>query len=415
MMRRTEQSTGRRGFTLVELIAVITVIAILAALVLAAVGKARKSAQRGAAVRLLESIATAADEFKNDFGWYPPLLINRTDAGANEAALPNGAPMHVVPEAKYRFTPGSGSSVDAYRAAMANARYHSDVSLTAYLLGSGDLNGDERVIYDDPGSTFSEPNFDDGADGPAIRHPGPADKSWGGGADRRLQVPVLDGKYPNSDIDRWRAEVAPPRGREFGPYLDPGLVSDSLVLRRDGMYVLEDQFGNPIRYYRDYPTRDETDPDRPLDISVVPSELRSAASIEAQLNENLSEAAEIDRALFGAQFVLLSAGEEADITVTPSMITAGFGEWSEPPGMYTGWVSDMRYDGYDDLGAVSVSDPGGFLPPFGEFVVDDGGSLQHIQSAWGDILDFEAAPFVGAPSVKGDFEDQIKTNVRVVR
>ncbi len=367
-MVRTRQSDSgrRRGFTLVELIAVIGIIVVLVSILLVAMGGARRSAQRAQTSRQLSSITTAMDAFKTDFGWYPPLLINNDEGGNPTALLSNGASMYVVPEAAHLS--GLGTSTDDYRSAMSGARYHSTVSITVYLVGAGNLNGDldpnsggEWEVYDLPGTDRLEPNFDDGADGPGIRNPGALDKSWGGGADRSLQDPMnsANGAYPDDGATRYKAQVAVPRGRVYGPYLDPGILGDRLVRGGDAMFEIEDSFGYPIRYYRGFPTRNLADNQR--DLSVVPIELRSFESFDAQMDGDISGANSLDQELMTAEFVLLSCGSAAKELFT-----------AREAGVYERWVGPK-----DD----------GLVPPYGDIIRSHSNRLLRLQKEWGDLAD----------------------------
>jgi prepilin-type N-terminal cleavage/methylation domain-containing protein len=69
---RNPHSAIPRGFTLVELLVVITIIAILAALLTVAVQAARRAALRAEIKTELQQISTGLDEYKNKITAYPP-------------------------------------------------------------------------------------------------------------------------------------------------------------------------------------------------------------------------------------------------------------------------------------------------------------------------------------------------------
>jgi prepilin-type N-terminal cleavage/methylation domain-containing protein len=69
-------SARRQAFTLTELLIVIAIIAVLAGLIAAAAVNAMKAARRGQIVLEIKNISGAIENFKNDYGAYPPNGIN---------------------------------------------------------------------------------------------------------------------------------------------------------------------------------------------------------------------------------------------------------------------------------------------------------------------------------------------------
>ncbi len=68
---KTHSSSFRRGFTLVEMLAVITIIVILAAMVIAGTGYVRDKQARGQATIQIGLLSNALEEYKLDTGAYP--------------------------------------------------------------------------------------------------------------------------------------------------------------------------------------------------------------------------------------------------------------------------------------------------------------------------------------------------------
>lgn len=74
----SRSTRGRRGFSLIEMIAVMTIIAILAALTFPVIGGIRKRATINKAQAELEQVATAIEAYKVRHGFYPPFNTNST-------------------------------------------------------------------------------------------------------------------------------------------------------------------------------------------------------------------------------------------------------------------------------------------------------------------------------------------------
>lgn len=292
----TAPAAGRRmsrGFTIIELLMVVFVIGVLMTILLVTVGKVRRGAEAVSAQRQLSAISNALEEFKNDLQYYPPLL------GFDEEGWNLGDPAPVgkrliVPES----LPGASNSLKRLR----QARYGSEYTLAAYLLGAGDIDGKVGDTSGDSPTPNQGANtdYDDGAAGPGIRSPGP-DRSWGGAADRSRQN-------------------AAKTGRVFGPYLDPALLSKQLALDSEvGMFKITDLWGQPIRYYTNWPTSEGTLASRKKSAGRAPVELRTPEAIQAELDkaagaaEPDAEAFEGDRALFTAPYMLLSAGKPGEL------------------------------------------------------------------------------------------------------
>lgn len=285
MERLTPNRNRSKAFTLVELLVVITIITILLGLGAVALTAGRRSAIKQGAVAQLQRIDTALEAFKQDFRDYPP-LVTIPGKGPFDAPAAN--------ERLYRPDYQQGNeSASVINDRLRENRFASRYSLAVYLLGVGDLNGDGMRNYNET----DMPNEDDGLDGPGFRDIG-KDRFWG-----LAQDPSRDA-VANS-------------GRTYGPYLDPADLGELLVEERinssntTGRYVINDPFGKPILYYRNWTIRDDT-PQRRPSILRVPAELRSLDSLAAQRAGDDAKALDIDRQLLGASFALLSAGFDGE-------------------------------------------------------------------------------------------------------
>lgn len=324
------RTTPTRGFTIIEILVATAIIIVLVGILGVTLSKARNAAQRGLTERQVASIVQALDSFRNDFGYYPPLLADLSDYTGGPGDI-GALAQPTVPKAVFR------SDADQYAEAMEGIRYHSIYTLPAYLVGVGDLNRDQVEIYDESATEAVEPNYDDGADGPGIRNPGP-DKSWGGAANREAQQAPED--VPSNVIP-----ARPPTGPVYGPYLDIGAFEG--MLRREpetimvgggevdnpmaGLYTLRDPFDNPIRYYKDWPRKDDSGD---TTITSAPVELRSPGSVEAQLGGELDEALERDAELLKWDMLVLSAGDRPRFEDIDGNPIAPFGDTQVIGGMW---------------------------------------------------------------------------------
>lgn len=82
-MRHRAGSTPRQGFTMVELLVVITIIVILIALTLAGIGYARNSARQTQTVNDIRGLDEAVTAFKGKFGVVPPSHIREQATDGN--------------------------------------------------------------------------------------------------------------------------------------------------------------------------------------------------------------------------------------------------------------------------------------------------------------------------------------------
>ncbi|MBI2302347.1 MAG: type II secretion system protein, partial [Armatimonadetes bacterium] len=105
----------RRGFSLIELVVVMTIIAILLTIVVGGINKIRHAQRRGEAVSRLQTIATALREYRQDWGDVP--VYNPTLADLNGDGSPVAGPgLYALLLCDYltlyRFLNDPGSRID---------------------------------------------------------------------------------------------------------------------------------------------------------------------------------------------------------------------------------------------------------------------------------------------------------------
>ncbi len=289
---------GRRGFTIMEVLVVVGILALLLGLAVATFQGVIGGARTTKTEYILSTIGQSVELFYNDFNYYPPLLEDNWRS-----------PDERLTSLTARVT-GQGATENP----LTRARYHSIFTLPIYLTGQGDINGDMILTYN-PDAADADPsdakkrNLDDGNDGPGLRDPGP-DKVWGA-ARRRIT-----------------ANVRPPTsGRVYGPYIDmesdtvvrraridpfseegsdfPPSFEDAELMEREGLFVFQDPWGKPIRYYRNWPTTVTGTTDEPS-LNRIPIELVKPQALLISDEPDPSS----DPELMRAPYALLSAGED---------------------------------------------------------------------------------------------------------
>jgi type II secretory pathway pseudopilin PulG len=226
------QRGGRRGagFTIIELLVVVAIIIILLSILIVAVNAAGRTAARANTVSLLNAVSQGLERFKNDIGYYPPVLG------------PTATPVVRLRELFNPPAQGSGT----YQADIQN--WYSTAAIPDYLLG-WDVGVNDGYGY--PAQNESPPS--------GIRHPD-TDGVWAGTVAPAPAPP--DGSLASRN--------PPLQGRVYGPYFE--IKDENLLGSTDGTFdalgnlrvffpgdplytaagplVLCDYWGTPIRYFR---------------------------------------------------------------------------------------------------------------------------------------------------------------------
>jgi len=330
-MRQPSTTTCRavRGFTLIELMMVVLVIGVLISFLLVAAGGVFRGAKRSSAQRQLHAIAQAVEQFRSDVGYLPPLMV------------PDESEPTTVIDPLAGIANAGG--VQAQLRLLHENRYSSEYTLAMYLIGAGNIDGDT-----DGRATGANTEEDDGHAGPGFLDPG-LDRSWGGAASRKDQRKHHDHTHT---------------GRVFGPYLDMEALGDALVLdTQTGLYKLVDPWGQPIRYYTEWPTVDPND--RTKSVARVPIELRTRGAVEFQIeNGGTSDKADLrlERTVLNSEFMLLSAGKPLGNVGADGKPIVSFGTIRTDTNALWQSPDDFNRGGTLDLSACDPAANSGALP-----------------------------------------------------
>lgn len=323
----------RRAFTLVELLTVVVIITILMAVLAISLHHGLRTSKTAVAESLLKSIGMGIEAYKIDLGHEPPLVTPQV-LGAGKQGL-------VTPETYFASGTSGAASVHEIGASQ-DVRFFSEYTIASYLLGIGDFNNDNSMGLNSAAKPASDPSatpqdliewLDDGQAGLGLKAPGRS-RAW---------------KSPNGDHEPTQT------GRSFGPYLDGvSLGGDgrrqSKILELDeerGLYRIIDPWGNPVRYYRGWPTTDPVT--RQRTVAQVPTPLRSWASVQAELDGGLPTDASVvslTSDVLSAPYAVVCAGDYADNWVITNRYAPGnpvepvapFGDVVEAEGTGTGAV-----------------------------------------------------------------------------
>lgn len=129
-----DRQSGRRAFTLIELLTVIAIVGILMAILIPAIGAAKNAANRAKTKSQFGQWATAMTSFKQEYGYYPIICVG--DRVNGNAANP-GLEFANALAGKKNLKGDSYTSSDSPTA----AQLYGNIKLIAfYTIGSGDLD-----------------------------------------------------------------------------------------------------------------------------------------------------------------------------------------------------------------------------------------------------------------------------------
>lgn len=246
------QPLSRPAFTIVELLVTVAIIILLLSVLLIAMNAATNASKKSNTLWLMDSISKGLIRFREDIGYYPPIL---GVAPGTVAPVNDHRKLHETPD------PDDPVAINAWYSATTLADY-----LVGWDIGTNDGFGS--------GTGWAATNE---IPPTGIRHPGNSDGVWG----------ALDNPSPSGAPSGSLAARNPPTsGRVFGPYLE--LKDRNLLGSINGTFdyfqsfnvffpgdvgynasnphVIADYWGKPIRYYRrPYPRGAITQAYRPVE------------------------------------------------------------------------------------------------------------------------------------------------------
>lgn len=198
------------GFTIIELAVVLIVVVLLMSVLLVSITAALGSARRSAEREMVRSFALGVEQFRNDFGFLPPLVDDQLNGGSGSLPVDEDDGVLVHPPG---YLTSWSSKTLADGSTEQDGRW-SAYSLSYYVVGA-------------LGREY------DGVDGPGLK----------GVSDRDIEI---SGEFFRP-FDR--------RERQRGPYVDASRLEDRIARTGSGdealaRIAINDRWGNSIRYYR---------------------------------------------------------------------------------------------------------------------------------------------------------------------
>jgi prepilin-type N-terminal cleavage/methylation domain-containing protein len=98
---RTYRPSKKRGFSLLELLAVVTILGVIAAVVVPRISTSKTAAQVEVNKQNIAEINGAVERWYFDKGTWPKR--NLSDIGADPAYFPDGVPRNPIDDSRYRL------------------------------------------------------------------------------------------------------------------------------------------------------------------------------------------------------------------------------------------------------------------------------------------------------------------------
>lgn len=300
--RHPADTTRSGGFTLIELLVVIALIAVLLTLVLSGLNRASKTARRVASQQSAAALAQAVDQFRQEFGFLPPLVhdgptISDDDDRYRPDPIPSSDPSFNPSEQDGPIVAINGLSY-RYNALVV---WNEGLDFNFFRRRTG--TGVDRIDLPTGGVWSLDGAWDDRRYSKyalAYYLTGVLDKDTDGVRGPGMARPIIDGTFlgvgypvgsvrdkfdPFMDVERRGARITPDYVEpeeipEHSGSADPvDLLDYQSVLalydedQRGALFAFVDGFGNAFRYYRWEPGRFENGRlvvENELDLNIPP-------------------------------------------------------------------------------------------------------------------------------------------------
>lgn len=101
VIRKTRKTVGRSGFSLLELLAVVTILGVIAAVVVPRISASKTGAQEEVNKQNIAEINRAVERYFFDKGTWPKNNLN--DIGADPDYFPDGIPRNPIDNSRYQL------------------------------------------------------------------------------------------------------------------------------------------------------------------------------------------------------------------------------------------------------------------------------------------------------------------------
>lgn len=339
--RRHPADTTRPGYTLIELLVVIALIAVLLTLVLSGLNRASKTARRVASQQSAAALVQAVDQFRQEFGFLPPLVHDGPPISAGDDAF---RPFDI--DGMNHLSDGPLTEQNSTYRYQVLIVWNEGLDFNFFRRRSG--RGADRIDLPSGGVWNIADAWDDRRYSKyslAYYLTGVLDKDTDGVRGPGMARPIIDGTFlgvgypvgsvrdkfdPFMDVERRGARITPDYVEpkeipEHSDSADPVNLQDyqSVLalydeVQRKALFAFVDGFGNAFRYYRWEPGRfvnGRLVVENELDLNIPPVLIDPVEYAKVQNDPANLENPDVDyigedSELRSARFAVVSAGPD---------------------------------------------------------------------------------------------------------